>query len=79
MITKFTAIHCRMARAALGWGVRELAAAAKVSVDTVARLEQGDTLRERTREDIRRALEEAGVTFSDEGCVCPPCRPERKP
>jgi len=30
-----------MARAALGWGVRELAAAAKVSVDALARFERG--------------------------------------
>src|SRR5579859_6121603 len=31
----FLPVQCRMARAALGFGVRELAAAAKVSVDTV--------------------------------------------
>jgi len=55
-----------MARAALGWGVRDLAAAAKVSVDTVARFERGEALRERTVEDIRRALETAGVEFIDE-------------
>jgi transcriptional regulator with XRE-family HTH domain len=35
-------VQCRMARAALGLGVRELAAAAKVSIDTVARFERGD-------------------------------------
>jgi transcriptional regulator with XRE-family HTH domain len=55
-----------MARAALGLGVRELAAAAKVSTDTVARFERGDDLKERTIEALRRALEAAGVEFIDE-------------
>ena len=62
----FTALQCRMARAALGWGVRELAAAAKVSTDTVARFERGDELKERTIEALRRTLEAAGVKFIDE-------------
>jgi transcriptional regulator with XRE-family HTH domain len=55
-----------MARAALGWGVRELAAAAKVSVDTLARFERGGVLKERTVEAIQRALEEAGIDFIPE-------------
>jgi transcriptional regulator with XRE-family HTH domain len=59
-------IQCKMARAALGLGVRELAAAAKVSVDTIARFERGDELKERTIEAVRRALENAGVEFIDE-------------
>jgi transcriptional regulator with XRE-family HTH domain len=53
----------RMARAALGWGVRELAAAAKVSGDTVNRLERGEPLRERTLAAVRAAIEAAGVVF----------------
>lgn len=61
-----TPLQCRMARAALGLGVRDLAALAKVSPDTVARFERGDTLRERTVEDLRRALEDAGVEFIPE-------------
>src|ERR1700750_3329004 len=52
----FMPLQCRMARAALGWGVRELAAAAKVSTDTVARFERGDELKERTIEELQRAL-----------------------
>ena len=59
-------VQCRMARVALGWGVRELAQAAKVSPDTVARLERGDGLRERTADAVQRALEEAGVQFIPE-------------
>jgi transcriptional regulator with XRE-family HTH domain len=60
------AIQSRMARAAIGWGVRELAAAAKVSPDTIARLERGETLYPRTVEAIRTALEAAGVEFIPE-------------
>jgi len=59
-------VQCRMARAALGLGVRELAAAAKVSIDTVTRFERGDELKERTIEALQRALEAAGVQFIDE-------------
>jgi len=50
-----------MARTALGLGVRELAEKAKVSPDTVARFERGEVLKQRTVEDIQRALEAAGV------------------
>src|SRR5262249_61240718 len=61
----FLPVQCRMARAALGLGVRELAAAAKVSIDTVARFERGDELKERTVEALQRALEAAGVEFTN--------------
>jgi transcriptional regulator with XRE-family HTH domain len=58
-------VQCRMARAALGLGVRELALAAKVSIDTITRFERGDQLKERTIEAIQRALEAAGVEFTN--------------
>src|SRR5262249_15418661 len=58
-------VQCRMARAALGLGVRELAAAAQVSIDTVARFERGDELKERTIDALQRALEVAGVEFTN--------------
>jgi transcriptional regulator with XRE-family HTH domain len=54
-----------MARAALGLGVRDLAELAKVSPDTIARLERGEELRERTVDAIRSALEAAGVEFTN--------------
>ena len=57
------AAQCKMARAALDLGVRELAGRAKVSPDTIARLERGEELRERTVDAIRTALEAAGVEF----------------
>ena len=58
-------VQSRMARAALGLGVRELAAAAKVSNDTVTRFERGDELKERTIEALQRVLEAAGIEFID--------------
>ena len=58
-------VQCKMARAALDLGIRELAAAAKVSPDTIARLERGEALKERTIAAVRSALEVAGVEFTD--------------
>ncbi|MCO5156687.1 MAG: helix-turn-helix domain-containing protein [Aquamicrobium sp.] len=57
------AVQSKMARAALGWGVRDLAQAAAVSADTVSRLERGEELMPRTVQAIRTALEAAGVEF----------------
>jgi len=56
-------IQCKMARTATGMGVRDLAAAAGVSTDTIARLERGETLKASTLGAIRQALERAGVVF----------------
>ena len=60
------AAQSRMARAATGLGVRDLAKAAGVSPDTVARLERGEELRPATVTAIRVALEAAGVVFLPE-------------
>lgn len=57
------AVQCRMARAALQIGVRDLAEAANVSPTTITKLERGETLYPRTVESIRTALEAAGVIF----------------
>jgi hypothetical protein len=64
--TDLLAVQCKMARAALGLGVRELAEMAQVSADTVVRFEKGDELRPRTISAIRGALEAAGMIFVDE-------------
>jgi len=58
-------VQCRMARAALGMGVRELASTAKVSMDTVVRFERGEQLKDRTVEAIQHALEAGGVEFTN--------------
>ncbi len=60
------AAQCRMARAALGLGVRDLARLAGVAQATVSRLERGEELRPTTVAAIRAALEGAGVIFIDE-------------
>ncbi len=52
-----------MARAGLGLSVRQLAEKARVSTNTISRLEAGEELKPRTVEAIQRALEEAGVEF----------------
>ncbi len=55
-----------MARAALGWGVRELAAKAGVAANTISRFENGSDALGETLRKIRRVFEEAGITFIDE-------------
>ena len=55
-----------MARAALGWGVREVAARAGVSGNTVSRYENGADALGETLLKIQRALEQGGVIFLDE-------------
>ena len=60
---KITSGQCRMARAALKLGVRELAQAAKVSINTITRLEQDEPLRQRTVRAIKAALEHLGIMF----------------
>jgi hypothetical protein len=54
-----------MARVALDLGVRDLAKLAKVAPATVSRFEAGVDLKPRTIEDMRRALESAGVEFTN--------------
>lgn len=59
-------VQCKMARAALDLGVKNLAQQAGVSSDTVTRFERGLPVRERTVADIRNALEQAGIVFIPE-------------
>jgi transcriptional regulator with XRE-family HTH domain len=59
-------IQLRMARAAVGWGVRELAERAGVTANTVTRIENGSDARQSTMNSLRQALEAAGVEFIDE-------------
>ncbi len=56
----------RMARAALGWGVRELAAKAGVSANTVSRYENGADALGGTLLKIQRVLEQGGIILIDE-------------
>ncbi len=58
---EMTPEQCKMTRAGLGLGVRELADLAQVSTNTSTRLERGESLYPRTIEALRAALEAAGI------------------
>lgn len=63
-------LQAKLGRVAIGWSVLELAATAKVSTQTIVRLEKGEELRASTLERIKSVMEAAGVTFisnEDEG------------
>jgi transcriptional regulator with XRE-family HTH domain len=59
------AIQLRMARAAVGWGVRELAKKAGITANTVTRIENGADAKQSTMDALQRALEAAGVEFTN--------------
>jgi len=58
-------IQLRMARAAVGWGVRELAKKACITANTVTRIEKGADAKRSTMDKLRRALEAAGIEFTN--------------
>jgi transcriptional regulator with XRE-family HTH domain len=58
-----TRLQVRMARAALGWGVRELAKQTGLAANTVSRFENGSGARAETLRLIQSALEKAGIVF----------------
>ena len=60
------AIQLKMARAAVGWGVRELAKKAGVTANTVTRIENGADARQSTMDRLQHALEAAGIEFIQE-------------
>lgn len=51
------ALQMKMARVGLGWGVRDLADAAKVTANTVVRIENGSDAKTSTMTAIQTALE----------------------
>lgn len=63
-----TPTQIRMARAALRWGVRELAAESGITANTVSRIENGQDAMRSTVEAMEYAFEAAGVTFIPGGC-----------
>ncbi|WP_296739726.1 helix-turn-helix domain-containing protein [Mesorhizobium sp.] len=60
-----TARQSRAARALLGWTQETLADKARTSLTSLKRLESGNGLAvyESTRDQVRRALEAAGIVF----------------
>ena len=59
-------VQIKMARAAVGWGVRELAEKAGVTANTVTRIENGADAKQSTMNRLQHALEIAGIEFIDE-------------
>jgi transcriptional regulator with XRE-family HTH domain len=59
------AVQLRMARAAVRWGVRELAKKAGVTANTVTRIENGADAKQSTMDRLQSALEAAGVEFTN--------------
>lgn len=64
-----SAAQCRMARAALGLSLRELAQVAGVSVNTLSRVESDGNVTSRTLAKVQRILAENGVKFRRDGSV----------
>jgi transcriptional regulator with XRE-family HTH domain len=60
------AVQLKMARAAVGWGVRELAKKAGVTANTVTRIENGADAKQSTMDRLQHALEAAGIEFIQE-------------
>jgi transcriptional regulator with XRE-family HTH domain len=60
------AVQVKMGRAAVGWGVRDLAKKAGVTANTVTRIENGADAKQSTMDRLQQALEAAGVEFIDE-------------
>ncbi len=59
-------IQVKLARVALGLGVRELAEAASIAPSTITRFESGKGgMQARTLDKIQRVLERGGVEFID--------------
>jgi transcriptional regulator with XRE-family HTH domain len=72
------AIQLRMARAAIGWGVRELGKKAGVAANTVTRIENGADAKQSTMDKLQRILEAAGIEFIEENGGGPGVRLRRR-
>jgi len=73
------AIQLKMARAAVGWGVRDLAKKAGVTANTVTRIENGADAKQSTMDRLQHALEAAGIEFIQENGGGPGVRLRKRP
>jgi transcriptional regulator with XRE-family HTH domain len=72
-------LHLRMARAALGWSLKELAEKAEVNINTISRYESGSQVMTGTINKIEAVLLEEGVIFlEDDGEWGPGVRLKRQ-
>jgi transcriptional regulator with XRE-family HTH domain len=60
-----TPTQSRMARAALGWTIVELADACRIGKNTVLRMEKGGNTTTDTLKAIEKAFRDAGVSFPE--------------
>jgi transcriptional regulator with XRE-family HTH domain len=60
-----------MARAALKWGVRDLAEKSGVTANTISRFENGADAYGETIAKLERTLQAAGISFIREGEISP--------
>jgi transcriptional regulator with XRE-family HTH domain len=72
-------VQLKMARAAVGWGVRELAKKAGVTANTVTRIENGADAKQSTMDRLQHALEAAGIEFIQENGGGPGVRLRKRP
>jgi transcriptional regulator with XRE-family HTH domain len=72
-------VQLKMARAAVGWGVRELAKKAGVTANTVTRIEHGADAKQSTIDRLQHALEAAGIEFIQENGGGPGVRLRKRP
>lgn len=71
LVIIMTPTQCKMARVAVGWGVRDLARNCDVSPNTVNRFENGKDAYQSTVEKLKSALESTGkIRFEGDECVC---------
>jgi transcriptional regulator with XRE-family HTH domain len=73
------AVQLRMARAAMGWGVRDLAEKAGITANTVTRIELGADAKQSTIDAIQRVFEAAGIEFLDNDSPGVRLRPGKPP
>ena len=72
--------QCRAARGLLGWSQLDLSKASKTATKTIADFERGARAPyPRTLEDVRRAIERAGIEFIDENGGGPGVRLRKPP
>src|ERR1700704_6060862 len=59
-------LHLRMARAALGWSLKDLAERAEVNLNTISRYEAGSQVMSGTLSKLEAVLVREGVIFLDD-------------
>lgn len=68
-IPMITTIQVKMARAALGLGVRDLAKISGVTANTISNFENGNNVLASTLNAIEKSLEKKGIEFLTENGV----------